>query len=342
MVDSHLFLVFILGQCLLACLLTFDHHVHNIDKQHISRPINIKHKMLMKRTLLFIAPLLGAWAAKADEEQTTTTCSVGEGFIGFDSGEVTFEAFEYYLYVTAGTNVAEISDNLVPELEIYMAEVFAGHLIDDCSEKDLTGDLATHIVGFHTNPADKILSEETCPGTITLAAAEGLETDCYVIHSDWTIYVNSTSQTVSATFGFATQVMLYGFSDNKFGDIAQDYPSFIGIHDTFNEATSLTSSETPTATPVIIVNTNSNSTTSDSSGGGIFDFSSHIDTINEFRTENSIIFFAIVAGGFVSIFCCCYVCCRVCCGRGEKDIFADSDSDDDSDDDDDDSDSDSD
>jgi len=263
--------------------------------------------MILQRTLLLLA-LFGAWAV-------AQTCEVNEtnGFLGKDLGIVEFVAYEYELVVITGTTADNVTA-ILPGLEKFLAEAVAPSLIDGCNTTSAAGAVSNEFVGFDIQPADKIVTSKECTS---------IKGDCFVIHNDWAIYVSSSGIAAADTLNLAlTSLLMAGAADPTV-----DFPAIVEILVPFNVTTSNALSEAPSISP-----SSSPTAAADADGGlfgsDIFDFASHLDTINEFRVENAMIFYGIVLGGAVIFLCCCIFCCKVCCGSEGK--FDDDDDDDNS------------
>ena len=115
-------------------------------------------------------------------------CNLTIGLVGRDSGNAVFAAFEYNLTVKNGVPQAMVEDSILPSLEDSFARKTAERLIATCAPPGQT--VPTNIVGIDVQPDDYVVGK--CGG-----AGQG---NCFVIHSETTIFVLSTGQGVALAY----------------------------------------------------------------------------------------------------------------------------------------------
>jgi hypothetical protein len=108
-------------------------------------------------------------------------CNLTNGLVGRDSGNAVFAAFEYNLTVRDGVVQTTVEDSILPSLEASFAQRTAERLIAKCAPPGQS--VPNDIVGIDVQPDDYVVGK----------CGVG-KSNCFVIHSETTIFVLSSAQ----------------------------------------------------------------------------------------------------------------------------------------------------
>jgi hypothetical protein len=201
---------------------------------------------------------------------------------------------------------------MLPTLEIAMAEALAATIIESCGAM---GSMS-NIIGFNTQPADEIV---TSTGSGAPKECSGGAEDCYVVHSEWTVYVVSSATGVANDMFLYLATVLAGGNESVVAGYVDSakYPSFVSINHLLQDVSSASPVTSPSASPASD-DSPTKSPTAKTGMAGLFDIDAHMNNVNEYRDRNTLVFYGMIfAGGIAFVFCCsCF--CKICCGKKRR------------------------
>lgn len=215
-------------------------------------------------------------------------------------------AVEFDYIVTAGTDEDTVENTSLPELEDTLTSYLALQLIDACGSS-----AAADIVGIDTAPTDQVLVNDN--GTAVECDTTPSSSDCFRIHSEFTIYVSTTASGVDSAF------------ETSFDDYVSNEGSGIIANTDYN-VTIYTTTSAPSASPTEGAFSGCTETLGEFMGctSDCFEefstcYSDLIDEIAAFKDENTIMYFVIISVIVLIFFCCIFACCKCCHKEGDDD-----------------------
>ena len=242
------------------------------------------------------------------------TVKSANGLLGKDSGIAVLVAFKYDITVEEGTNETDV-ESLLPDVEAAFLETVAPLIIIFCASAgtNITG--YSNIVGMDTFPADYIVSTDNggCGGS-----------DCYTIHSEIALYVESTAVDAKSAFllAIANQIETGSFDPSTINSAI----TIVSVNN-FEDAT-IDSSHAPSTAPSSMSlapsiapssMTSANSTTTTTIENILEQArtfaTTQIQNLQNLQKDNPIFLYALI-GGVLAIFLLLVCCC--CSGRSRK------------------------
>ena len=236
------------------------------------------------------------------------TVKSANGLLGKDSGIAVFVAFKYDITVEEGTNETDV-ESLLPDVEAAFLETVAPLIIIFCASAGTDINGYSDIVGMDTFPADYIVSTDNggCGGS-----------DCYTIHSEIALYVESTAVDAKSAFllAIANQIETGSFDPSTINSAI----TIVSVNN-FEDAT-IDSSHAPSTAPSSMSlapssmdNTNATATTGDILEQARTFATTQIQNLQNLQKDNTNYFYALI-GGVLAIFLILICCC--CCCRSKK------------------------